>query len=92
MTRELTAAPERFLPEIDNELAKVMGQPMPPEVLEAAISRLRFTCLPMTEPFLTIAERAHAVGFLPALPPYLREIFDLSFLEAAAGGDYTKIP
>ena len=92
LTRELAAEPERFLPEINNELAKVMGQPLPPEVLEPAISRLRFTCLPMTGPFLAIAENAHAVGFLPQVPADLSGIFDLSFLEAAAGGDYSKIP
>jgi len=92
LTRELAAEPERFLPEINNDLAKVMGQPLPPEVLEPAISRLRFTCLPMTGPFLAIAENAHAVGFLPQVPADLSGIFDLSFLEAAAGGDYSKIP
>ena len=92
LTRELTAEPERYIPEINKELAKVVGQPLPPEVLEPAIGRLRFTCLPMTEPFLAIAEKAHAVGFLPQIPPDLSSIFDLSFLEAAAGGDYSKIP
>ena len=92
LTRELNATPERFFQEINNELAKVMGQSMPPEVLEAAVGRLRFTCLPMTGPFLAIAEKAHAVGFLPQIPPDLSGIFDLSFLEAAAGGDYSKIP
>jgi NitT/TauT family transport system substrate-binding protein len=92
LTRELTAEPERFIPEINKELAKVLGQPLPPEVLEPAIGRLRFTCLPMTGPFLAIAEKAHAVGFLPQVPPDLGGIFDLSFLEAAAGGDYSKIP
>lgn len=100
LTQELTEEPERFIPEINKELAKVLGQPLPPEILEPAVRRLRFTCLPMTEPFIAMAEKAHAVGFLPQISPNLSSIFDLSFLEKAAGGvaggatggDYSKIP
>lgn len=91
LTQELAADPESFIPEINRELSKWLGQPLPAEVLESAFQRLQFTCDPMISPFLAMAEKAHYLGFLNKDPSALRGIFALSFLEEISGTVYSKI-
>lgn len=91
LTQELAADPESFIPEINRELSKWLGQPLPVEVLENALRRLQFTCEPMISPFLVMAEKAYYLGYLNKDPSTLRGIFVLSFLERTSGADYSKI-
>jgi len=91
LTQELAAEPENFISEINRELSKWLGQPLPVEVLENALRRLQFTCEPMIAPFLTMAEKAYYLGFLHKEPSELTNIFVLSFLEQTTGVDYSKI-
>lgn len=93
LTLRLRDHPEQYMAEINREMEKWMGKPLPMKVLKSAFSRLYFTCRPMEEPFMAMAERAYALGFLQEMPANLAAIFEPAFIEAAIKErGYAEIP
>lgn len=68
---------------LNDFLAKVAGKPLPPRVLEEALTRLDITYDPIPDALLIAAGRARELGYLPAGQDQsgdLGDIFDLTLL------------
>jgi NitT/TauT family transport system substrate-binding protein len=93
LTVRLQTNPEEYMAEINREMEKWMGKPLPMKILRSAFSRLHFTCRPMEEPFMVMAERAYCLGFLQEMPTNLSAGFELTFLEEGLKElGYAEIP
>lgn len=64
---------------LNQEIERLTGKKLEPEVLSLAFSRLRPTWDPISASLLTSAEAAFQAGFLPE-PPDLSGIYDLALL------------
>lgn len=70
---------------MNSELAKLVGKPFSPQLLEDALTRVSFTNDPMTVALLTSAGWAGELGFLPRrvdLRTGLNGLFDLTMLNS----------
>ena len=65
---------------IGQEIEKLTGKPVPPEVLDGALKRITFTVDPLVSTILQQAEYAHTAGFLKEKPD-LADLLDLTLLE-----------
>jgi NitT/TauT family transport system substrate-binding protein len=79
VTQWLLANPDEAQRLINQEIEKLTGKAIAPEVLAQAWSRLRPTWDPITPSLFESANAAHAAGFLPEKPD-LDGIYDLALL------------
>ncbi|MEE9218108.1 MAG: ABC transporter substrate-binding protein [Acidobacteriota bacterium] len=80
VTRWIERNPAEARALINSELARLLGQPLPVEVLSEAFSRLEVTYDPIEESLLRSAERARGLGFLGHQRLNLRGLLELDFL------------
>jgi NitT/TauT family transport system substrate-binding protein len=72
--------PDQARVEINRELGRLLGKPLPESLLEQAFSRLEVTYDPISSSLLRGAERAFQLGFLGAERPDLGGLVDLGLL------------
>jgi len=65
---------------LNAELKRIIGKPLPEEVLDEAFTRLEVTYDPVKNSLFTSAKWAYELGFLGDEEPDLTEIYDLSLL------------
>jgi NitT/TauT family transport system substrate-binding protein len=92
ITQWLLDRPEDALPLLNQEIEKLTGKALPPDVLAMAWSRLRPTWDPIAPSLIASADAAHAAGYL-ATPPDLSGIYALSLLnEVLRERNLTEVP
>ena len=79
VTQWLLEKPDEAKPLVNQEIEKLTGKALSPEVLAQAWSRMRPTWDPIAPSLVESANAAHAAGFLPEKPD-LEGIYDLSLL------------
>ncbi|KAF0218742.1 MAG: NitT/TauT family transport system substrate-binding [Geobacteraceae bacterium] len=68
---------------LNEQLGRLAGKPLPPQILTEAFSRVLITYDPLGQPLLTSARWAHELGYLPRnadLSGGIRGLFDLTLL------------
>jgi NitT/TauT family transport system substrate-binding protein len=66
--------------QVNAELGRLLGKPLPAEVLDDAFSRLEVTYDPLEDSLLRAAERAFELGFLGSRRPDVAGLLDLGLL------------
>jgi NitT/TauT family transport system substrate-binding protein len=80
LTLWIRAHPDEARAEINRELARLLGKPLPEPLLKQAWSRLEVTYDPLSPSLLRGAERAFQLGFLGAERPDLEGFVDPGLL------------
>ena len=80
VTRWIVAHPEEAQEQVNQELARLLGQPLPIGILEEAFTRLEVTYDPIEDTLLQAAGRAQRLGFLGSHHVEVAQILDLSLL------------
>lgn len=81
LTEAITQKPEEAKRNINAQLAKLMGKPLPAAQLDEAFARIAATYDPIPGALLKAARQAWELKYLPgAQPPDVAPIFDLSVL------------
>lgn len=80
LTEWIRAHPEKARRQINRELERLLGKPLPKPILEQALSRLDLTYDPISPSLLRGAERAFRLGFLGAERPDLGRLVDPGLL------------
>ena len=80
VTRWIVAHPHEAQAHINQELARLLGQPLPVEILEEAFTKLEVTYDPLEDTLLEAAERAQRLGFLGSRRVEVTHIMELGLL------------
>jgi NitT/TauT family transport system substrate-binding protein len=85
LTDFIAKSPEQAAPIINEELKKLQGKPMAPEILKEALARVEFTAEPSQACIDKNAEWTFALGFIKEKPD-VSGILDLSILKKVQSG------
>jgi NitT/TauT family transport system substrate-binding protein len=80
VTRWIEANPEEARRQVNEELSRLLGQPLPAKILAEAFTRLEVTYDPVEDTLLRAAERAYQLGFLGSHRIDMGELLELALL------------
>lgn len=80
-TRWIQEHPEEARARVNEALGRLLGKPLPPDILNDAFSRLEVTYDPVEDSLLRAAERAFELGFLGRDRPDLAGLVDSGLLD-----------
>ena len=80
VTRWIVAHPEEAQEQVNQELARLLGKPLPIRILEEAFTKLEVTYDPIEDTLLQAAGRAQRLGFLGSHHVEVAQILDLNLL------------
>lgn len=78
-TARLLSEPKKHAPALGEALVKLGGKKLPPEVVQSALARVKFTNKPLEETFKTMATWAADLEF-EHQPERMSQLFDLNIL------------
>jgi len=78
-TARLLSEPQKYAPALGEALVKLGGKKLPPQVVQSALARVKFTNKPLEETFKTMATWAADLDF-ERQPARMSQLFDLKIL------------